>query len=71
MGSDSLLVVWIAGEPDAPTSLGVKDKEWGAVTLHWTPGFDGGKPQIFSIYVNDIKAATVNETQHVITSKFL
>lgn len=68
------------GKPEAPTDLIWLKKSWDTITLHWTPGFDGGSQQYFMIRYrtnppNPIEKTVAvqpeNVTQFIVASKYL
>ncbi|KAK7495223.1 hypothetical protein BaRGS_00013633, partial [Batillaria attramentaria] len=39
--------------PEAPTELQTDNRTWESIHLKWVPGFDGGFPQQFQVYVQE------------------
>lgn len=63
-------MIYVSGEPDAPTDVRALDTTWNKISVTWTPGFDGGKPQDFVILVDEITQISVSNNSWTLESKY-
>jgi hypothetical protein len=65
--------------PEAPYNLSVISYTWESVFLGWTPGFDGGESQVFTVhftssvptYSGEITVSPADATRYNITGNCL